>query len=289
MQESLRWTRLLTLQLGSLTISLVALASAIVVFLIGWLAAGAIGKGLERVIKRGATRVGAGRTASRWTTYGLRLVAFLVALQIGGINVTGIFAAGAVLAVGIGLAMQKIAENFVSGLILLLERSIQVGDILELEDELVCVEHMGLRATIVRTLDEERVIVPNGLLVQNAVKNLSLEDSSFRVRIEVGVPHEANLGVVRSALEEAGRGVPDRDKDKDPVVFFVRTAPSSLDFELSVWTDDPWNQKRTASEMRERVFAALRSREIELAFPQLDVHLDPTRGERASKAPIAVA
>ncbi len=282
MQETLQ--RLFSIQFGTTNVSLLAAATAFVVFVALWFVTGSVGRALEQVIRRGSSRPHAGRAAMRWLTYALRLLALLVALQVGGINLTGIFAAGAVLAVGVGLAMQKIVENFVSGVILLLERSIQIGDVVEVEGQLVRVEHMGIRATIARTLNEEQIIVPNGMLVQNAIKNLTLEDPLHRVRIEVGVPHDTDIAALRDALTTAGRAVSNRSATEEPSVYLVNMSPSALEYELSVWTNDPWNKRRTQSEMRERAFAAMRERNISVALPQIDVHLQRSESGQGSES-----
>src|SRR4030095_8726722 len=99
------------------------------------------------------------------------VVGLTLALHLAGIKLGAVFAAGAVFAVGLGFAMQNIAQNFVSGVILLVERSIEPGDVIEVNTQVVRVHQMGIRATLVRTLDDEDMIVPNSILVQTTVKN----------------------------------------------------------------------------------------------------------------------
>ncbi len=129
----------------------------------------------------------------------------MVAMRTTGIRLDALFAAGAVFAVGFGFAMQNIAQNFVSGVILLFERTIKPGDVIEVGGQIVKVQQMSIRATIVRTLDEEDVIVPNSSLVQSNVKNFTLEDNIYRVRVTVGVSYSSDVPKVKAALEGCAR------------------------------------------------------------------------------------
>ncbi len=134
-----------------------------------------------------ARRQGSVAAASRLLHYLVLAIGVSIALQIAGIDMTALFAAGALVAVGIGFALQTISENFFSGLILLLERTIKPGDILQINDQMVRVVEMGIRSTVVRTFADEDLIVPNSVLVKDTVKNYTLRDNLHRVRVLVGV------------------------------------------------------------------------------------------------------
>jgi small-conductance mechanosensitive channel len=206
--------------------------------------------------------------------YGILGVGLAIALDAAGANLAAFFAAGAVFAVGIGFAMQNIAQNFVSGVILLVERAIKPGDVLEVEGQMVRVQRMGIRATIVRTLFDEDLIVPNATLVQGTVKNFTLLDGVVRVAAKVGVSYGSDLRAVAAALREAGEGLPQRLADRDVAVVLEGFGSSSVDFELSVWTQDPWRRRATRSELLHRIWWTFQERGITIAYPQLDVHLD---------------
>jgi potassium-dependent mechanosensitive channel len=195
-----------------------------------------------------------------------------LALQSAGIKLTAVFAAGAVFAVGFGFAMQNIAQNFVSGVILLIERTIKPGDVLEIGGSIVKVMKMSIRATIVRTLDDEDIIVPNSTLVQSNVKNYTLEDNLYRVKVVVGVAYESDLKLVREVLEKTTADVPWRDRAYPPRVLLVNFGASSVDYETSAWMHDPFNYRIASSDLREAIWWAFKRANITIAFPQVDVH-----------------
>ena len=206
--------------------------------------------------------------------YTIMLVGTIAALQTVGIDLSTIFAAGAVFAVGLGFAMQNISQNFVSGLILLLERTIKQGDVIEVDSVVVKVERIGIRATLVRTRNEEELIVPNSILVQSVVKNFTLSDSSFLVGTEVGVAYSSDLRQVRAVLESAAEGVTWRDMSMSPRVLLSAFGDSSVNFSVYVFMEDPWAARRMMSDLNETIWWALKDADITIAFPQLDVHFD---------------
>jgi len=202
------------------------------------------------------------------------MLGVLVAMRTTGIRLDALFAAGAVFAVGFGFAMQNIAQNFVSGVILLFERTIKPGDVIEVGGQIVKVQQMSIRATIVRTLDEEDVIVPNSSLVQSNVKNFTLEDNIYRVRVTVGVSYNSDVPRVKAVLEACARSMDYREKGYEPRVLLLGFGASALEFEASVWMRDPWNHRIAGSKLREAIWLAFRQEQISIAFPQVDVHID---------------
>ena len=223
-----------------------------------------------------ARRIGdAGTVAAgaRLVQYTVATVGLIVSLQALGINLDTLVTAGAVFAVSIGFALQNIAQNFVSGVILLAERSISPGDIVVVEGMTVRVKVLGIRSTIGVTLDDAEVIIPNSYLVQSNVTNLTLSDSSMRIRLLVGVAYESDVEEVQAALREAAVSVSGRMPSREPVVALMAFGASSVDFEVSVWTDDPWKAQALRSELGMAVFKGLGREGITIAFPQLDVHV----------------
>jgi small-conductance mechanosensitive channel len=154
---------------------------------------------------------------------------------------------------------------------------------LEVNEQLVQVEQIGIRTTLVRTRDEEALIVPNASLVQSTVKNYTLRDMSFRLRVKVGVTYSSDMTLVRELLEQVGRSLTYRDQGKDPQVLLLDFGSSSVDWELSVWTHDPWLQRLHASVAREAIWSVFQESGIVIAFPQLDLHLDPPLTEALSR------
>ncbi len=174
----------------------------------------------------------------------------------------------------VGFAMQNILQNFVSGVILLAERSITESDVLEVDGRVVRVVRMGTRATVARTRDEEEIIIPNSSLVQSSVTNYTLGDSLYRVRAKVGVAYATDLEHATKVLLEAGASIPNRVLEKDPIVLLLEFGSSSIDFELSIWAVDPWAARVTRSDLNMAIWRHLKEAGITIAFPQLDVHFD---------------
>ncbi len=258
------------------TVTVATLVTAALIVAGSYVLSIVIQRALDRAFNRRGVRgeYGAG-VVGRLLHYTLIVTGFAVALQTAGIELGALFAAGAVFAVGIGFAMQNIAQNFVSGVILLVERSIKPGDVLSVEGQTVRVIEMGIRATLVRTLDEEIMIVPNSTLVQSTVKNYTIKDSLFRVRVSVGVEYRSDMALVRTTLEEASNRLELRESSHPPVVLMDDFADSAVTWEVSIWIGDPWKARSVRSHMREAIWTAFKENRITIAFPQVDVHLDP--------------
>lgn len=207
--------------------------------------------------------------------YTILAIGIGIALEMVGINLGALFAAGAIFAIGLGFAMQNIVQNFVSGVILLIERTIKPGDVLQVDDRFVRVREMGIRATIARSLDEEELIVPNSAIVQSTVTNYTLQDSLYRLRCTVGVTYSSDMALVKQTLTEVAGALPWRVTSKPPVVLMTEFADSSVNFEVSVWIDDPWHMRRARSDLNEAIWWGLKDAGIVIAFPQRDIHLDP--------------
>lgn len=267
----MNWLTQYHIEIGQTKVSLSSLLVALSVVLLG----AALANRVAQRIKGAAQDVPPWRaTTARILGYAIRVLSIVAALQVTGINLANVIAAGAVVAVGVGIALQKVAENFVSGVILLAERTIRVGDIVEVEGRIARVREMGIRATIVETLDNEEIIVPNGVLTQSAVKNLTLHERVCRVRIRVGVAYESDPDHVRETLTRAAAAISWRCPEPAPVIQLVEFAASSVDYDVSVWTSDVWGIRTKQSDLREAVWRAIRAANITIPFPQMDVHLD---------------
>ena len=223
---------------------------------------------------RGVKDEGTIGVVKRLLHYIVMAIGIGIAVETIGISLDALFAAGAVFAIGIGFAMQNIVQNFVSGIILLSERSIKPGDVLQLEGRIVRVRHMGIRSTICRSLDEEELIVPNATIVQGTVTNYTLQDSLYRLRCSVGVVYRSDLALVQRTLLATATSFDRRSHVRQPVVLLTDFADSAVMFEVSVWIDDPWTMRQTRSALNEAIWWALKEQEIVIAFPQLDLHLD---------------
>jgi len=274
--EQQPWWKIELWSSGEQEVTLLELFVAILIILTAYQISRFLQELAERGLKRASiTAEGAIGTVRRGIHYFVVLIGFVTALTNIGINVQTLVTAGALFAVAFGFAMQNIAQNFVSGVILLVERTIKPGDVLLLEGKVVRVVEMGIRSTVVRTLDDEEMIVPNSFLVQNTVTNYTLRDSLYRLRALVGVSYESDMEKVRDTLEECARSLDWRVKDHAPRVHLIEFGDSSVVWEVSVWIQHPWHGPRMRSRLYQAIWWALKQRGITIAFPQLDLHLDP--------------
>jgi small-conductance mechanosensitive channel len=258
-------------------------ATSVLIFLLILLVSVWVSRILRRITEkwlraRGVEEEGTISTAKRLLHYAVILMGLGIAIQTIGIQLGTVFAAGAVVAVAVGFAMQNILQNFVSGVILLAERSITESDVLEVDGQIVRVVKMGTRATVARTRDEEEIIIPNSMLVQSSVTNYTLEDSLYRIRAQVGVAYGSDMDRVMEVLRRAGESVEARVPEKEPLVLLVEFGNSSVDFEVSIWAVDPWAARVTRSALNMAIWRHLKEAGITIAFPQLDVHFDQDSG-----------
>lgn len=242
-------------------------------------------RGFKKALsKKFEKREGTLAAAMRLFHYTMMLIGLGIGLQVVGINLSALFAAGAVFAIAIGFAMQNIIQNFVSGVILLLERSIKPGDILEVEGNLVKVIDMGIRTTVVRTRLQEDLIMPNSIISQSTVKNYTLRDNKFRLKVLVGVSYDSDMEKVMEVLHDAAMQMSWKIAD-DVRVLMLDFGTSSVDFGIYLTVDDPWEQRFYMSEVRRSIWAAFKKEGIVIAYPQLDVHLDSSFNEVIPKKP----
>lgn len=267
------------IEIAGTSITLATLITFVVIVVATLIASKLFQGAVARAFRARAVADGTVHVAVGLTHYVILLLGLGVGLQTLGINLSALFAAGAVFAIGIGFALQNIAQNFVSGVILLLERSIKPGDVLRVEGQLVKVTKMAIRATHARTLDDEEIIVPNSTIVQSTVTNYTLRDSLYRLRCPVGVIYGSDMALVRRTLEQVAASAAWRSTEKAPVVLLTDFGSSSVDWEVSVWIDQPWELRRRRSDLNEAIWWALKEAGITIAFPQLDVHFDPPVAE----------
>lgn len=214
------------------------------------------------------------RPTQRIARYLLWFAGMSLSLNALGVDVSTLFTAGAIFAVGVGFAMQSIAQNFVSGLILLVERNIRPGDVIYVEGTFVRIQEMGIRSTVARTRDDEELIIPNFTLAQSSVRNYTLSDTAYRLRAVVGVTYDSDMSKVRDVLGQVGSAFPGRLPDRRPVVLMTAFGDNSVNWELSVWVTDPWEGRPLLSDLNQAVWWAFKEAGLVIAFPQLDVHLD---------------
>jgi len=209
--------------------------------------------------------------------YLVLIAGFGVALDTAGIELSALFAAGALFAVGLGFAMQSIAQSFVAGLIILSERSIKPGDILNVEGQVVRVRDVGIRASVAQTRDGEDLIIPNAVLIQTTVTNHTLRDSIYRIRVSVGVVYSSDMKVVKETLMDVAKSVSETYavEGRAPQVVMTEFGNNSVNWEVAIWTNDPWQSRLATSALHEAIWWTFKEKNLVIAFPQLDIHFDP--------------
>jgi potassium efflux system protein len=238
-----------------------------------YLFAGMAGRTVTRVLARREVAHGASFAMAKIVRYVILLVGVTVAVASLGIQLDALLAASTVVLVGVGLGLQNIAQNFASGLFLLIEQPVARGDFVEISHARGSVTDIGLRATHVVTRDGITIIVPNSELVSGQVINHSVPTTNLRIAIRVGVAHDSDTTKVTQSLLAIARAESTLLTEPAPEVRFEDFGESTLDFLLLVWIADPREDLRIASLIRFRIAAEFRHAGIEMAFPQRDVRL----------------
>ncbi|MDX1453182.1 MAG: mechanosensitive ion channel [Oleiphilaceae bacterium] len=214
----------------------------------------------------------------RLVHYLILLAGFVVALSTVGIDVSKLAIIAGALGIGIGLGLQNIVNNFVSGLVILFERSLKVGDFIELANGLVGeVKEINMRSTLIRTNDNVDILIPNAEVIGNQLTNWTLEENIRRFRVPFGVAYGSDKELVKKAALEAATNVPyTLDKPgRQAQVWMTGFGDSSLNFILAVWVS-PEQVKRPTALTSDYLWAiddAFRKYDIEIPFPQRDLHL----------------
>ncbi|MGI9591779.1 MAG: mechanosensitive ion channel family protein, partial [Myxococcota bacterium] len=237
----------------------------------------------EDVFPRVVMRRGVPNAILTTINYAILFFGFVLALGAAGVELSRVTLLAGAFGVGIGFGLQDVVNNFVSGLILLFERPIQVGDTIEMPDNVLLgeVRRIGARSSTVRTFDGAEVIVPNGMLISNQVTNWTLSDRRRRVIIEAGVKYGTDPEQVLTILREAAAESENVLDDPEPLVIFRGFGDSSLNFELRCWIPryEEGFSMRTA--LRVAIYAKLNAAGIEIPFPQRDLHLRSVDGDAA--------
>jgi len=206
--------------------------------------------------------------------YVVGIIAFVVIIQAAGIDLSTLTVIFGALGIGIGFGLQSIINNFVSGIVILIERPVKVGDRVEIGDLEGDITEIALRATTVMTNEGIAVIVPNSHLVSQQVVNRSLQDRRIRFKLPVGVDYSSDPEQVKEVLLQVAANHPGVMQHPEPRVIFESFGDSSLNFFLWVWTHDYINRPYIfRSEMNFAIHAAFKEAGIKIPFPQRDLHL----------------
>ena len=226
----------------------------------------------EDVFTRVRTGRGVPQAIAGLVRYSLIFIGFFIALAAAGIELTKLSIIAGGLGVGIGFGLQNVVNNFVSGLILLFERPIGVGDIIELPEIWGEMKRIGIRASVIRKFDGSEVIVPNGMLVSDKVVNWTLSDKHRRLELDIGVEYGTPAQHVIDLLIKVAESNPNVISEPPPRAFFMNFGDSALEFRLWAWVDVN-NGFSIRSELAVAAQEALRQAGISVPFPQRDLHL----------------
>jgi small-conductance mechanosensitive channel len=196
---------------------------------------------------------------------------FLIAVHVMGINLTTLFHTGGLLAIAAAFALKNVADNLVSGFLLRIERTVKPGDVLETQGQMMTIKEVGLRGTIAITKASKYILIPNSQLIQNWIANYTYEDSLCQIWAVVGVAYSSDLKKVREVLEKVCDSF-DGKYQRQPEVLLLGFGESAVNYKASIWIKNPWQSGKIKSELNEQIWWALKEAEIEIAFPQLDVH-----------------
>ena len=228
---------------------------------------------LQETLPRHNVELGVQLSITRLIHYAILTIGFLIILRILGFGMGQITIIGGALGVGIGFGLQAIVNNFVSGLILLFERPIKVGDVVVVGQDIGEVKEMGLRATTVQTFDNAEIVIPNSELITKNVTNWTLAEKRVRVKIPVGVAYGTNIETVLKILLSCAKENPTVLSTPEPRALFLAFGNSSLDFELRVWISDFNDKLMVLSELNQDIESEFELADIEIPFPQTDLHI----------------
>lgn len=268
-------------KIGETSVSFVNLLIAIFIFMFGVF----IGKNYKNVVSKkmqigSSAKLGTQTLIANMGYYVIIIISLSISLNFLGINLSSIaFIAGA-LSVGIGFGLQTIVSNFISGLILMFERSIKIGDYIELSEELKgTVVDIRMRYTMITTNSNMDVLVPNQSFIQNNVINWTMNDQICRFDIPFGVAYGTNpsdvVEIVLNKINECGLDIIFTSKDKMTRVMMTGMGDSSVNFELNVWIQGQatLTPKGTTSKFLILIYEALYESNIAIPFPQMDIYV----------------
>jgi small-conductance mechanosensitive channel len=259
--------------IGGTDVTVASIIAALIVIAFTWGVSLMLQRVLTRAFRRRGVDQGVQYAMNRLLHYLVLAVGLFVALDNLGFSITALAGLGAILAVGIGFGLQNIAQNFVSGIILLLERPVKQGDFVEVGDTRGTVRSIYSRATVITTLDNVDIVVPNGQFITEPVINQTYSDRFVRVRVNVGVAYGSDVDLVRRTLVRVAHEQPEVQRRDETKVQFQNFGDSSLDFTLIFWIQEARDQMDVASDVRFAIDAAFRREGIHIPFPQRDLHL----------------
>lgn len=228
----------------------------------------------NRILSRSKLELGIRQAIGSIVRYIVIVVGLLIILQTAGIDLTTLNILAGAVGIGVGFGLQNVANNFISGVIILFERPIKVGDRIEVGDVEGDVASISARSTTIITNDNIAIIVPNSKFISENVINWSYTDRKVRFKIPIGVAYGSNTRLVEKLLLEVAAENKDVLKDPAPAVRFTEFGDSSLNFELRAWTTSLLQRKgKLISDLNFAISDKFLLHNIEIPFPQRDLHI----------------
>lgn len=228
----------------------------------------------KRILREAVSDLSMRKVASNAIRGVLLLIGLLFALSAVGVDLTALSVLGGALGVGLGLGLQKLASNYVSGFVILLERAIRIGDNVKVDGFEGRITDIKTRYTLVRAVNGRESIVPNESLITSRVENLSLVDPRFNIQTNIVVGYESDVSQVQGILTGAAAAQARVVSDPAPVAYLVNFAPDGIEFSLNFWVADPDKGKdNVRSAINIAILEGLRAARIDIPFPQRVVHV----------------
>ncbi len=229
------------------------------------------------LIRKGINRFGKFDEAKKYAIYHLvkylvLVISIVLSLQVLGLNISVLLAGSAALLVGIGLGLQGLFSDFISGIILLVDSTVKVHDVIELNGMICRVREINLRTTTVMGRDGNFIIIPNTELTKNMLINWTHSKVSSRFNVNVGVDYASDVKLVMKVLKDIGMNHNAVMKKPEPQVRFADYGDSSLNFSLFFWTEEVFRVENIKSELRVKIFEAFQENGINIPFPQRVIH-----------------
>jgi small-conductance mechanosensitive channel len=267
------YLRMPLVELRGTKVTTLTLLTAILIVLVTKIISMLVARSIDRVLAARGLDRGLRFATTKITRYVILVVGVFVAVGTLGIDTGAIMASGAVLLVGIGFGLQRLADNFISGLLVLIERPVKKGDFIDAGGVLGTVEDIGLRATLVTSRDGVQVILPNSNLMSSTVINYSAPSPERRFQIPIGVAYGTDLDLAVKVMTDVAKAEPKVLETPAPEVRHMGFGDNAIELVLLIWIADAKEDLIVGSSLRFALDRAFRQHKISIPFPQRDVHM----------------
>lgn len=266
----------LTFKLGGFTLSVYKFLKGVLILIVLFWVASVVSATAEKRFKQ-LKKIKASNRAllTKGFQAAVYFIVFMVGLDLLGVDLSAFAVVGGAIGIGIGFGLQKITSNFISGLILLFEKSVEEDDLIELTDGTAgFIRHTGARYTLMETFEGRELMIPNEDFITNRVTNWTYTNTKGRIDIDIGVSYAANLDKVYEIILEAANEHPRCSKDPEAECYLVNYGDSSVNFTLYFWVDDIIEgRKKPRSDVLFSIWRKFKENNIEIPFPQRDLHI----------------